>query len=77
MAFVTISGYPSSGKSRRATQVHEYLLSKLQDPSYEGPFRTIEIISDDTLGLERMVYDGVQSRVSNRNFTKCMNRKLL
>ncbi|KAF9452346.1 chromatin associated protein KTI12 [Macrolepiota fuliginosa MF-IS2] len=57
MAFVAISGYPCSGKSRRATQLYEHLLARLQDPAYEGPFRTVEVISDDSLGLQRSVYD--------------------
>lgn len=58
MALITVSGYPSSGKSRRVAQLESYLATQLQSPAYTGPYRVIEIISDDTVGLERAVYDG-------------------
>lgn len=70
MAFITVSGFPSSGKSRRATQLYEFLSSKIQSPCYEGPFRTIEVISDDSLGLERSVYDGLCSPTYTRDSLK-------
>jgi len=61
MALITISGYPSSGKSRRVTQLQGYLTTQLQCPMYEGPYHTIEVISDDTVDLERSVYDESRS----------------
>jgi protein KTI12 len=59
MALITITGFPCCGKSRCADKLKEYLTAKLQDPDYGGPIGSVEIISDDTLGLQRSVYDGV------------------
>lgn len=58
MALITISGYPSSGKTRRATQIRSYLETRLADPSYEGPKLKISLISDDTLDISRDAYNG-------------------
>jgi len=57
MALITVSGYPASGKSRRATQLKMYLETRLQDPSYEGPKLKVALVSDDTLNIKREVYD--------------------
>lgn len=65
MAFVTISGYPSSGKSRRALELAQFLSAKITSPSYEGSCSTVEVISDDSLGIERSAYDGNTSAVSS------------
>ena len=59
MALVTITGYPSSGKSRRAAQLKSHLENRLQDPNYAGPKLKVQIISDDDLNLERKVYNGM------------------
>jgi len=59
MALITITGYPSSGKSRRAQQLKEYLESKLADPEYHGPTLKVVVLSDDDLNLSRSVYDGI------------------
>ncbi|KAI0675171.1 chromatin associated protein KTI12 [Trametes maxima] len=56
MAFITLSGYPSSGKSRRAEQLRIRLESRLQDPSYEGPNFKVVVVSDDSLNIPRSVY---------------------
>ena len=59
MALITITGYPSSGKTRRATQLKDHLEKRLQDPGYTGPKLKVQIISDDELNLDRNVYNGV------------------
>lgn len=58
MALITITGYPCSGKSKRAQQLKEYLESKLANPEYEGPALKVVVLSDDNLNLSRGVYDG-------------------
>lgn len=57
MALITISGYPSSGKSHRASQLKTDLERRLSDSSYTGPKLRVTLISDDTLTLPRTVYD--------------------
>lgn len=59
MALITISGYPCSGKSRRAETIKASLEERLKDPSYGGLALQVVCISDDTLGLDRSAYDGV------------------
>ena len=49
MALITIAGYPSSGKTRRAEQIKLDLERRLEDPSYAGPKLKVVIVSDDTL----------------------------
>lgn len=51
MALITISGYPSSGKSTRAAQMHDFFSS---DPS---PQLNVKVISDDDLAIDRTSYD--------------------
>lgn len=60
MALITITGYPSSGKSKRAQQLREYLESRLVDPEYHGPTLKVAVLSDDNLNLSRSVYDGIR-----------------
>jgi protein KTI12 len=57
MALITISGYPSSGKTRRAEQIKAALERRLEDPSYAGPKLKVVIISDDTLNIGRDAYN--------------------
>lgn len=65
MSLVTISGYPSSGKTRRAQQLQLALESRLQDPGYEGPPLKVKILSDDELNISRDAYKGPpQSRIT-------------
>lgn len=59
MALVTITGYPSSGKSRRASQLKTHLQDRIQDPNFTGPKYKVRIISDDELNLDRNVYSGM------------------
>ncbi|KAG8967866.1 hypothetical protein FRC03_009153 [Tulasnella sp. 419] len=61
MALITISGYPSSGKSRRAAQIQEYLVERLGSPDYPGPAIKVSVLSDDTLNLKRSAYDDSRS----------------
>jgi protein KTI12 len=58
MALITLSGYPSSGKSKRALQIKEDFEERIKDPSYSGPISKVIIISDDSLGLSRDGYNG-------------------
>jgi protein KTI12 len=58
MALVTFSGFPSSGKTRRATQLKEHLEARLADPSYNGQGLKVVILSDDSLNIDRSSYDG-------------------
>jgi len=58
MALVTISGYPASGKTRRALQLKSYLEERLQDPAYTGPALKVAIVSDAETKVKRCVYDG-------------------
>ncbi|KAI0355598.1 chromatin associated protein KTI12 [Trametes cingulata] len=57
MAFITISGYPCSGKTRRVEQLRAHLESRLQDPSYQGPKLKVVVVSDDSLSIPRSVYN--------------------
>ena len=61
MAFITITGYPSSGKTRRAEQLRAHLEARLQDPAYEGPKLKVVVVSDDNLNISRTVYSGKMS----------------
>ena len=62
MAFITISGYPASGKTRRAEQLKQHFERRLQDPAYDGPPLKVVIVSDDSLNLPRSVYNGEVGR---------------
>ena len=60
MAFLTISGFPCSGKSRRVEQLRAHLEARFKDPSYQGPKLQVVVVSDDTLNIPRSVYSGKQ-----------------
>lgn len=60
MALITISGFPCSGKSRRAQQLKAGLEAQLRDSEYQGPSLKVEIISDDALNVDRIVYGGLE-----------------
>jgi hypothetical protein len=57
MALVTFSGYPSSGKTRRAIQLKEHLNRRLADPSCNA-LRQVIVLSDDSLNIDRSSYNG-------------------
>ncbi|KAK0463552.1 chromatin associated protein KTI12 [Desarmillaria tabescens] len=61
MALITISGYPCSGKSRRAHQIVTSIQEKLKDPNYTGPQLTVVLISDESLNIPRSAYDDSRS----------------
>ncbi len=58
MALITFSGYPSSGKTRRAIQLKDHLDHRLADLSCTGQRQKVVILSDDSLNIERSSYDG-------------------
>ena len=58
MALVTISGFPASGKTRRAEQLQRLLKQKMEDPAYGGPHFKVVVLSDDSLHIKREVYNG-------------------
>jgi protein KTI12 len=58
MALITFSGYPSSGKTRRAIQLKDYLDRHLLDPPYNGQVQKVVILSDDSVNIDRSSYDG-------------------
>ncbi|CAM1502955.1 Fc.00g077310.m01.CDS01 [Cosmosporella sp. VM-42] len=51
-ALIILSGLPTSGKSTRAKQLHEYLSKRVADSKYR-----LHLISDDSLSISRTVYD--------------------
>ncbi|KAL4262207.1 Protein KTI12/L-seryl-tRNA(Sec) kinase [Pleurotus pulmonarius] len=57
MAFITISGFPSSGKSTRTHQIKAHLEAKIKNPEYSGPLKQVIVLSDDSLGISRTAYD--------------------
>ncbi|KAF9000371.1 chromatin associated protein KTI12 [Hymenopellis radicata] len=61
MALITISGYPCSGKTRRAQQISEFIEYKLKEPEYTGPQYKIVVISDHSLNISRSAYNDSRS----------------
>ena len=59
MALITISGFPSSGKSTRAAQIQNFILKK-------DPPLNVTIISDHSLGLSPSEYSQSSSEKSAR-----------
>lgn len=49
---IIVTGLPSSGKSTRAKQLHDYLSGRVADSKYR-----LHLISDDSLSISRTVYD--------------------
>lgn len=56
MALITITGYPSAGKSTRAAQLREYLSLSLP----------VSVLSDESLNIPRSVYDESHTEKSAR-----------
>ncbi|KAG5665168.1 hypothetical protein KAF25_009293 [Fusarium avenaceum] len=52
MPLIIISGLPTSGKSTRAKQLHDYLSKRIADTKYR-----LHLISDESLSISRAVYD--------------------
>ncbi|KAH9994026.1 chromatin associated protein KTI12 [Russula vinacea] len=61
MALITFSGYPSSGKTRRAIQLKEHLDRRLADPSCNDLRQKVAILSDDLLNVDRSSYKDSRS----------------
>ncbi|EGN99747.1 hypothetical protein SERLA73DRAFT_52613 [Serpula lacrymans var. lacrymans S7.3] len=61
MALITISGFPSCGKSKRAEQIKSHLEARLNDASYTGPSLKVSILSDDILNIDRNAYNDSRS----------------
>lgn len=57
MAFITISGYPCSGKSTRAQQIKKDFERRLKEESYSGPNLTVEVVDDPVSKVSRESYD--------------------
>ncbi|KAI0603302.1 chromatin associated protein KTI12 [Biscogniauxia sp. FL1348] len=59
MPLIIITGFPTSGKTTRAKQLHDYLTSRIQSATPEGasPRYRLHLISDQTLSIPRSVYD--------------------
>ncbi|GHJ84013.1 hypothetical protein NliqN6_0415 [Naganishia liquefaciens] len=57
MAFITISGYPCSGKSTRAQQIKKDFDRRLKDESYSGPSLSVEVVDDPISKVSREAYD--------------------
>ena len=58
MALVTLTGFPVSGKSKRAQQLLSHLDARLGSPCYAGPKLKVIVISDDGLNIPRSAYNG-------------------
>ncbi|KAL1742080.1 chromatin associated protein KTI12 [Schizophyllum fasciatum] len=67
MAFITISGYPCSGKTTVAQRVKQALERRLQDSSYHGPAQKVIIVSDESLDIPRSVYNDSRSEKPARS----------
>ncbi|KAL7930015.1 RNA polymerase II elongator complex subunit [Trichoderma chlorosporum] len=52
MPLIILTGLPTSGKSTRAKQLHDYLAARIPGTKYR-----LHLISDDSLSISRSVYD--------------------
>ncbi|KAI0878434.1 chromatin associated protein KTI12 [Hypoxylon argillaceum] len=59
MPLIIVTGFPTSGKSTRANQLHTYLSERIKTatPSGATPKYRLHLISDQTLSISRSVYD--------------------
>ncbi|ROV98178.1 hypothetical protein VSDG_04386 [Cytospora chrysosperma] len=57
MPLIIVTGLPTSGKSTRAKQLHDYIADKIQSqPQLASKYR-LHLISDQTQSISRTVYD--------------------
>ncbi|KAG2114295.1 chromatin associated protein KTI12 [Suillus discolor] len=71
MALITISGYPSSGKSTRAAQIHDFLSSA------SSPQLKVKVISDDDLAVDRVSYDdSLQEKIARATLFTAITRQI-
>lgn len=54
-----MTGYPTSGKTYRATQLQEYLITRIAElpPAHPAASQRVHLVSDHTLGIDRSVYN--------------------
>ncbi|KAF4454102.1 hypothetical protein F53441_3339 [Fusarium austroafricanum] len=52
MPLIIVSGLPTSGKSTRSKQLHDYLSNRIANTKYR-----LHLISDESLSISRIVYD--------------------
>jgi protein KTI12 len=66
MAMVTLAGFPASGKTTRAKELVAYLEHRLGDPSTVPSLARLKpvLINDESLSLDKSVYDGAYSAPS-------------
>ncbi|KAI6091903.1 chromatin associated protein KTI12 [Hypoxylon rubiginosum] len=57
MPLVIVTGLPTSGKTTRAKQLHDYLSERIQGSSTTPSKYRLHLISDQTLSIQRSVYD--------------------
>jgi hypothetical protein len=58
MALITVSGFPSAGKTRFAERLTVSFEERLRDPAYGGPALELVRIEDDLGHLGREAYSG-------------------
>ncbi|KAI0386137.1 chromatin associated protein KTI12 [Hypomontagnella monticulosa] len=56
MPLVIVTGFPTSGKTTRAKQLHSYLSERIGNSPTPSKYR-LHLISDQTLSIDRSVYD--------------------
>ncbi|ATZ49948.1 Bckti12 [Botrytis cinerea B05.10] len=66
MPLIILTGYPTSGKTYRATQLREYFHAKISSlpPSSPSASLRVHLISDHTLAISREVYN-LESKSAN------------
>lgn len=58
MPLIIVTGFPTSGKTTRAKQLHSYLSERIRESSSSTPPKyRLHLISDQTLSIPRSVYD--------------------
>ncbi|OTA91598.1 hypothetical protein M434DRAFT_341725 [Hypoxylon sp. CO27-5] len=58
MPLIIVTGFPTSGKTTRAKQLHNYLSERIRESSSSTPPKyRLHLISDQTLSIPRSVYD--------------------
>lgn len=55
MPLITITGYPTSGKSTRANEIKEYLSKRLEK---ENKSYRIHVLNDESLHIPKEAYKG-------------------
>lgn len=59
MAMITFSGYPSSGKTRRANELVSFLTAQVAASPSLARLKVI-LINDESLGISKSSYDGAR-----------------